>query len=108
MLIKNKIIPQAYNLEHLIILNDLGLSTGPIFTTYRTNIPESIIFKYLSYFGIKAIALPLSEIGSVKYNKNQNVAFFIYPIRNPDEFLTIKNFKIKGIYTSMSRTSLTN
>lgn len=96
-----KIIPQAYNFEHLMVLKDLNYPTGPIFTTYRTNIPDSIVYEVLSNTSIKAMTIPFVSINFLKGIKNKGISFFVHPIKNEKELLISKKYKVKGIYTPL-------
>lgn len=94
-----RIIPQAYNFEHLLILNELHDSIGPIFTTYKTNIPNSIIYKLLTKINIKVMTVPLESISFIKNFDKADLSFFVHPINNESDFKISQNQNIKGIYS---------
>ena len=96
-----KIIPQVYNFEHLMVLKDLDYPTGPIFTTYRTNIPDSIIYDVLSNTSIKAMTVPFTSIDFLEGIQDKGISFFVHPIKNEQELLISKKHKVKGIYTPL-------
>ena len=96
-----KIIPQVYNFEHLMVLKDLDYPTGPIFTTYRTNIPNSIIYDVLLNTSIKAMTFPFTKINFLEGIQDKEISFFTHPIKNEKELHISKKYKVKGIYTSL-------
>ena len=96
-----KIIPQVYNFEHLMVLKDLNYPTGPIFTTYRTNIPDSIIYNVLSNTSIKAMTVPFTSIDFLIGIQDKRISFFTHPIKNEQELAISKKYKVKGIYTPL-------
>jgi hypothetical protein len=98
-IIKNRIIPQAYNFQHLKILDQLDFSVGPIFTTYKTNIPFDLIYKHLPLFGVKVIAMPISEIKIIENFQDGDFIYFTYPVTTHEELLLIEKSNIRGIYT---------
>ena len=99
-----KIIPQAYNFEHLMVLKDLNYPTGPIFTTYRTNIPNSIVYEVLSNTSIKAMTIPFTSINFLKKINDKRISFFVHPINNEIDLQNSKEHGVKGIYTSLYKT----
>ena len=100
-----KIIPQVYYFEHLMILKDLDYPTGPIFTTYRTNIPNSIIYDVLLKTSIKAMTFPFTKIDFLEGIQDEGISFFTHPIKNKQELDISKKFKVKGIYTSLYKNN---
>ena len=96
-----KIIPQAYNFQHLMVLKDLNYPTGPIFTTYRTNIPNSIVYEVLSNTSIKAMTIPFISINFLEGINDKRVSFFVHPINNQKDLQSSKEYEVKGIYTTL-------
>jgi len=96
-----KIIPQVYNFEHLMVLKGLNYPTGPIFTTYRTNIPNSIVYEVLSNTSIKAMTIPFISINFLKKINDKRISFFVHPINNEKDLQNSKEHGVKGIYTTL-------
>ncbi len=97
--VKNKLIPQSYNLTNINTLLRLGYDLGPIFTSYRTNVPLSLLFKKLKGFQLEAMAIPYQSIDFITGKEDSGMSFFIFPIKNLEQLETTLGSQIKGIYS---------
>ncbi|MDB3914274.1 hypothetical protein N9364_00285 [Alphaproteobacteria bacterium] len=96
----SRIIPQAYNFEHLYMLNNFNAFSGPIFTTYKTNIPPELILEYLSGKMINAIALPFVLKDTIQREKYKSKSIFIFPVKTKNEYMISRKRGFNGIYSS--------
>ncbi len=96
-----RLIPQVYNFLHLKILNDFSYPTGPIFTTYRTNVPDKVIHEVLTKTSIKAMTVPFSSISVLKEFEKSTLSFFVHPVSQDSELSLSRSYKVKGVYTNV-------
>lgn len=97
--VKDKLIPQSYNLTNINTLLRLGYNLGPIFTSYRTNAPLSLILSKLEEFQLKAMAIPYQSVDFIMGVGETDVSFFLFPIKNLNQLEVSLESKAKGIYS---------
>lgn len=97
--VKDKLIPQSYNLININTLLGLGYNLGPIFTSYRTNVPLTLILSKLEEFQLKAMAIPYQSVDFIMGAGETDISFFLFPIKNLDQLEVSLGSKVKGIYS---------
>lgn len=97
--VKSKIIPQAYNLENINILAKLGYNQGPIFTSYRSNVPVDLLSKKVKEFDVEAMAIPFSKNKFLLKEFNQQISYFLFPVKNSKQLEVALAARIKGFYS---------
>mgnify|MGYP007000397311 len=95
--VKNNLIPQSYNLTNLNTLLELGYNLGPIFTSYRTNVPLSLLFNKLEEFQLKAMAIPYQSVDFIIGAGETDISFFLFPIKDKEQLEVSLGSKVKGI-----------
>ncbi|MDA7600989.1 hypothetical protein N8791_00440 [Gammaproteobacteria bacterium] len=97
--VKNKIIPQSYNLNNINTLFRLGYDLGPIFTTYRSNVPIDLLYKKVKRFELEAMAVPYGNIEFIIRASDKDISYFLFPIKDLNQLEVAFDAKVKGIYS---------
>jgi len=98
---KDRFIFQVYNLAHLDVLTEFPIETGPIFTTYNTTVPISIIRDQLRHHGVRAVTTPINALRFIPKGITQDFLLFTHPVsgRKTMEGL-FEDFGVNGFYCS--------
>ena len=97
--VKNNIIPQSYNLNNINTLFRLEYHLGPIFTTYRSNIPVGLLHKKVKGFDLEVMAIPYEYVEFILKNNDKDISYLLFPIKGVKQLEIALEAKVKGIYS---------
>jgi hypothetical protein len=106
--VSGNFIPQIYNFRNIKLFKNKTKFSGPIFTSYQSTMPASLVVQLSKKYGIKVITFPVTRHKEFVKIFTNGIVYFTHPVEDFREAIRLFNLNIGGIYTSNINFSVKN